>query len=461
MKNILLKYLSIGIALSAFQMSILAQKFYGTGGNISQNKEFTVSYDFSTNKITKQGNFDNLVMAKPQGELVHCGNGVLVGVTMNGGDLYGAIYKTDTTTDAITLLYSFNNTNRANSGFVMGNDGKLYTLGQTATAGSTVAIYSFDITTKAYTQVHAIPAVGGSSSTPKLLKASNGILYGVTSNGGANGKGILFSYNTTTSVFTSLYDFNATNGTEPNVGLTQASNGKLYGVTSYGGANDKGVLFRFDIATNTYNKLFDFVQSSGESPASPLYQASNGKLYSTTMTGGANYQGVLYSFDLQTNTYTNLHSFFAGEGYNPRANPIETTSGKLVGTTGAGGANYKGTMYSYDIATSTFAKIFDGTDTLTVGSYIFSFQSATVGMAEIPNAIATTLFPNPCKDMIHFQTKENYLRYEIVNQLGQLVQTGLVSNNSIPTNDLNSGIYSVKLANNEFNLFEAQRFIKE
>jgi len=46
----------------------------------------------------------------------------------------------------------------------------------------------------------------------------------------------------------------------------QASNGKLYGMTSSGGSNNSGVLFEFDPATGTYTKKLDFDGSNGSRP---------------------------------------------------------------------------------------------------------------------------------------------------------------------------------------------------
>ena len=74
-----------------------------------------------------------------------------------------------------------------------------------------------------------------------LIQASDGNLYGMTGNGGANNLGVLFQYNPVTSSYTKKLDFNgATNGAQPNGSLMQASDGNLYGMTDSGGINNKG-----------------------------------------------------------------------------------------------------------------------------------------------------------------------------------------------------------------------------
>ena len=50
--------------------------------------------------------------------------------------------------------------------------------------------------------------------------------------------------------YTKLLDFNDTNGQSPSSSLMQASDGMLYGMTKFGGANGAGVLFQYNPATS-------------------------------------------------------------------------------------------------------------------------------------------------------------------------------------------------------------------
>ena len=65
-------------------------------------------------------------------------------------------------------------------------------------------------------------------------------------------------------------------------------NGKLYGTTSSGGAGTSGVLFEYDINTDTYAKKVDFTGSNGANPYGDIVQATDGKLHGMTNGGGAN-----------------------------------------------------------------------------------------------------------------------------------------------------------------------------
>jgi uncharacterized repeat protein (TIGR03803 family) len=55
----------------------------------------------------------------------------------------------------------------------------------------------------------------------------------------------------------------------------QASDGKLYGMTSEGGSDGLGILFQFDPVTNLYAKKIDFSRSNGAYPRSTLIEISN------------------------------------------------------------------------------------------------------------------------------------------------------------------------------------------
>src|SRR6267378_8608250 len=99
---------------------------------------------------------------------------------------------------------------------------------------------------------------GGYPEFGHLTKAPNGKFYGMTSNGGIFSIGVLFEYDPLTGTYARKLDFNNINGGFPYGSLTLASNGRFYGMTSQGGVNGQGVLFEYDPATATYVKLLDF-----------------------------------------------------------------------------------------------------------------------------------------------------------------------------------------------------------
>ena len=105
-----------------------------------------------------------------------------------------------------------------------------------------------------YTKLYYLPQNANPNGT--LVRASNGLLYGLTSGDGTYGKGTIFSYNTHTGAYTVLYSFGATatDGQNPTGDLMQASDGNLYGVTSAGGDDSLGTIFQYNIGTAAYTK---------------------------------------------------------------------------------------------------------------------------------------------------------------------------------------------------------------
>jgi len=148
-------------------------------------------------------------------------------------------------------------------------------------------ISKFDLATNTLTAVHHFTGTEGSHPSGKLLQASDGLFYGVTSEGGAYNAGVLFSFHPLTNAYTKLHDFNTGDGAHPISHLVQASDNKLYGVTMKGGLNGMGIIYSFDIIPQTFTNLFDFNGPNGAFPKSGLLQAADGKLYGMTPEGGA------------------------------------------------------------------------------------------------------------------------------------------------------------------------------
>ncbi|MBV9694864.1 MAG: hypothetical protein JO261_14290 [Alphaproteobacteria bacterium] len=122
---------------------------------------------------------------------------------------------------------------------------------------------------------------------------------------------------------------------------------KYYGTTTGGGAHGGGVIYRYDTNNSTYTDLYDFcvTGSCPNTPMGNLIRDSNGNLYGTAQFGGANSGGAVWELVKNGNgtwTFQTLYSFCA------------TTSGSIctdgnkpqAGLTYAGqsgGSNYDGT----------------------------------------------------------------------------------------------------------------------
>ena len=150
---------------------------------------------------------------------------------------------------------------------------------------------------------------------------------------------MLFEYDTTTDIYTVKFEFdnvyNPTNpfsfsGKNPLGSLIQSTNGKLYGMTIYGGTSNIGVVFEFDPVTDTYSKKLDFDGSNGKNPEGSLMQASNGNLYGMTRYGGTDNVGVIFEFDSATDTYSKKLDFNYYNGFGPLGGLIEINADVLI-----------------------------------------------------------------------------------------------------------------------------------
>jgi uncharacterized repeat protein (TIGR03803 family) len=154
-----------------------------------------------------------------------------------------------------------------------------------------------------------------------LVQAANGDFYGTTAYGGndacPSGCGTIFKI-TPGGTLTTLYSFcsqsesGCPDGAEPYGGLVQATNGDFYGTTSSGGANDNceglnhplpgcGTIFKIT-PSGTLTTLYSFCSQSGctdgQDPYGGLIQDTNGKFYGTTVLGGANGAGAVFSLSV-------------------------------------------------------------------------------------------------------------------------------------------------------------------
>lgn len=186
-----------------------------------------------------------------------------------------------------------------------------------------------------------------------LVRASNGLVYGIST----FGMGTIFQYNPSTNEYLSLYGFDYEVAYAPNYGLIEGSNGKLYGTTKNNGRYGNGVIFEFDISTNQLTVLYEFLLNSYHSNDGKLLEASNGKLYGLSSRGSGN--GFIYEFNLNTNTYNELHHFNITNGFNPNGNLIEGKSGLLYGVTKGGGKDNKGILFEYNYLTNSFQVLND------------------------------------------------------------------------------------------------------
>lgn len=338
-----------------------------------------------------------------RGLLLHS-NGLIYGVTYFGGiDNEGVLFSFDRSTGTYAVLHDFYiwDGNYPSCNLIECSNGVIYGTTELGGINGGGTIFSFNPITNMHVKLYDMPDSTGRGCTGSLVESNSGILYGLAQGGGMYNDGVIFSYDILSNSYTKIFDFDSINGKYPYGSLIQASNGKLYGMTNQGGASNLGVLFSFDPVGNSFNKLYDFVSATGSYPESSLVQASNGKLYGTTTFGGSYNLGTIFSYDLVNNSHLNLYNFdYLINGGLPSGSLIEASDGKLYGMALGGPGN--GVVFNYDISNNSYSKVFDVTNIYASAPHgdLIEISTPSNTYSLQPKTTPLHLSPNPAKDIL-------------------------------------------------------------
>jgi uncharacterized repeat protein (TIGR03803 family) len=238
---------------------------------------------------------------------------------------------------------------------------QLYGMTQYGSNNSKGTIFHYTPSTQTYTLDYEFKIkVKGRTPKCQIVTGNNGKYYGTTSAGGDNNAGVLFEWDSITSVYKDLHNFTGSDGKDARGGMVLYNN-KLYGTTNNGGAYNFGVIYEYDITTNIYTKKVDMDSINGKNPDGSLTLLGN-KFYGITHDGGIHDKGVLFEWDPATNIYTKKYDFDSINGSNP-VGKLSLFNGKFYAMCNKGGAFDVGTIYQWDYAANTVTKTFDFNNT--------------------------------------------------------------------------------------------------
>lgn len=353
---------------------------------------------------------------QPLGDLLQASDGNIYGTCFEGGSFGSCtIFKFNPFTNTYTDVYDFDivHGDYPRSGVMEGPSGKLYGVASMGGANQVGVIYSFDIMTNNYSVIYDFNYTAGTGyypfGTPVLH--SNGKLYGLTSAGGTGSLGVLYCYDIATNTYTDLVSFTgALNGAVPYGSLIEANNGKLFGMTNSGGLNNKGTIFNYDPVTSTITTLHSFNNADGSAPWGNLTLASNGFLYGMTTEGGINTYGVIYKLDISNNAFTKLYDFTAADGALPNGSLFEY-NGVLLGATKYGGAFSKGAVFNYNLLTNTYIKVldFNGINGANPTGGFIKYSPTGINAFQSAND-KIQVFPNPCSGQLYIDWKQAHVK---------------------------------------------------
>lgn len=322
----------------------------GVAFSMSTSGEEHVLHDFGATKA--DGNYPGAALLDLDGTLYGTTE---LGNTENTGTVFSI-----STTGKEQLLYSFGefgpsgmqpSASLTNLGGTLygttnfGGESSIGTVFGVSASGKERVLHSFGHPYKTDGQIPAAPLI-----------ALRGTLYGTTYEGGTYyrgncgiapcpGDGTVFSI-TPAGKVSVLHSFGGSgDGVNPQAGLLDV-NGTLYGTTLLGGTDQHGIIFSITPSgTEHIVHRFGGSPNDGDESAASLIDVG-GTLYGTTQYGGANGKGTVFSISPSGSGERILHSFGAsGDGRGPAA-ALLYFNHTLYGTTNAGGAYDKGTVFA-------------------------------------------------------------------------------------------------------------------
>src|ERR1044071_1967436 len=278
--------------------------------------------------------------------LIFGNNGLLYNAAPGNGSFSpGSLFSVDTNGNGVSIIRTFSQSEGGPNGLLLSTNGLLY---GTATGGSDI-IYSIGHDGSGFTVLWQ----SSNFTEPRqfeagLIEGSDGVLYGVSPNGGDLGGGTVFKIQKDGSGLTVLHNF----GPSPWAQLIEASDGQLYATTVNGGSFNDGTVFRLAKDGSVFTLLHEFnsARLDGKSPLGAVGEGTDGVLYGTTVGGGAfatPLEGTVYRLNKDGTGYCVLHSF-GGDQANPAyvtSSLIQASDGSFYGTSKFGGAFGYGTVF--------------------------------------------------------------------------------------------------------------------
>ena len=315
--------------------------FYGTTNKGGANGDGTL-YQMvpSTGKLNVLSAFTNGDPGgNPVGALTEGFDGLLYGVAEYGGtDNYGTIFRATPPTGPAT---TFATVTGGLAGFypqsdlIQATDGNFY--GTTEQGGTDNVGTFFQVTPAGvYTVLYSFTGgTDGSRPLRGVVQGTDGYFYGVCNEGGTYAGGAIYRIvvSGTTAALTSLYNFVplVDDGSNPLGNLTQASDGNFYGTAAAGGENGDGIIYRIT-PSGAYTLLYSFAGGTdGLAPVAGLTQGTDGRLYGTTA-GENGSDGTIFAINAGLAAPAPLPTLFLTTGANV-GDTVLIKGNHFVGTT--------------------------------------------------------------------------------------------------------------------------------
>ncbi len=248
----------------------------------------------------------------PQSHVAIDASGNIFGTTQYGGiGGEGVVYEIPFGTHALTTLVSFNGPNGAypSAGLTLDSKGNLFGATIRGGAYNDGTIFEIPHDTLTLTTFAAFDGNAGIAPQGDLVFDPSGNLYGTTLLGGVNNVGMVFEIPSGTHTITTVANFSTTSGDYPYVGVTLDLLGNLFGLTSSGGANGRGAIFMIAHGSSTINPIINFTSTVSLQPYDALTADHSGNIFGAMYAGTTNLTCSVFEIAVGTTVLTTLTTF--------------------------------------------------------------------------------------------------------------------------------------------------------
>ncbi len=313
----------------------------------------------------------------------------------SGPEANGTIFKLKTDGSGFAVMYDFPYPDHGSPyGELILSENTLYgTTGEGGPAGAG-SVFALQTDGTGYTNFHSFSYSAPSAFSPQAgLLLSDNTLYATTLFGGTGGYGTVFKVQMDGSGYADLHHFTrGLDGANPECTLVLVSNA-LYGTTSFGGAADKGVVFKVNTDGTGFTNLHSFMGGWNEAYCDAGLVLMGNSLYGITYMGGNGNRGTVFRINLDGSGFTNIHHFTGtADGANPHG-ALVVSGNTIYGTASAGGSSSCGTIFSISFPAPTLTVSRSGTNVVLTwpASSGLTLRSAT----ELDASDWPTVSPNP------------------------------------------------------------------
>ncbi|MDP5172729.1 MAG: hypothetical protein NWR72_21000, partial [Bacteroidia bacterium] len=199
----------------------------------------------------------------------------------------------------------------------------------------------------------------------KFLSHSNGRLYGVCSFGANRSRGAIYSFNQEGEDFRTEYYFGGQDkeGSIPVGGLCEGQNGMIFGILGIEElySHSTGSIYRFDPKNRKLNILHQYTALEAAGTTATLLPASDGWLYGTSPFGGEPCEGTIFRMSQDGVQFEVLYSFGTSPEFQPAPYLAEHPNGFIYGhceRNSGYSSKSAGTLFRFSPTNSTPAMLY-------------------------------------------------------------------------------------------------------